>query len=223
VPDIELQDQLRREYDRRFAARQDYRYRVWTILTERFFQRYVDSTATVLELGCGWGEFINQIRAGAKYGMDLNPSSPSRLNADVEFLHQDCSQPWPLAEGSLDVVFTSNFFEHLPDKASLGRTLAESRRCLRSGGRIICLGPNIRALHGSYWDFWDHYLPLTERSLEEGLELAGFRIAECRGRFLPYTMSRERQAPLWAVSLYLKLPLLWGIVGRQFLVVAVKP
>jgi SAM-dependent methyltransferase len=223
VPDIELQDQLRRGYDRRFAARQDYRHRVWTVLTEQFFQRYVDPTAIVLELGCGWGEFINQIRAGTKYGMDLNPSSPSRLHADVAFLHQDCSQPWPLEEGSLDVVFTSNFFEHLPDKASLGRTLTEAHRCLRSGGRIICLGPNIRALHGSYWDFWDHYLPLTERSLEEGLELTGFRIAECRGRFLPYTMSRERQAPLWAVSLYLKLPLLWGIVGRQFLVVAFKP
>lgn len=223
MTDIELQDELRRGYDRRFAARQDYRYRVWTVLTRQFFQRYIDPSSTVLELGCGWGEFINQIRAAGKYAMDLNPSSPSRLNTDVTFLHQDCSQPWPTPAGSVDVVFTSNFFEHLPDKRSLGRTLAEAHRCLRPGGRIICLGPNIRALHGEYWDFWDHYLPLTERSMAEGLELAGFRILECRARFLPYTMAREGLAPLWLVPIYLKLPPLWGIFGRQFFVVASRP
>jgi SAM-dependent methyltransferase len=219
VADIEVQEQLRRGYDRRFAARQEYRHRVWTVLTGQFFQRYVEPSATVLELGCGWGEFINQIRAGRKFGMDLNPSSPAHLAAGVTFLHQDCSQRWPLEDGSLDVVFTSNFFEHLPDKTSLGRTLAEAYRCLRPGGRIVCLGPNIRALAGAYWDFWDHYLPLTEHALEEGLELTGFEIAESHARFLPYTMSRDRHRPLWMLSLYLKLPVLWAIFGRQFLVV----
>lgn len=223
MTDTELQDQLRRGYERRFAARQAYRHRVWTVLTRRFFQRYIDTRSTVLELGCGWGEFINQIRAAKKYGMDLNPSSRTRLGPEIEFLHQDCSERWPLPESSLDVVFTSNFFEHLPDKASLGRTLMEAHRCLRPGGRIICLGPNIRVLGGPYWDFWDHYLPLTERSLGEGLELTGFRLSECRPRFLPYTMARDRKAPMWMVSLYLQLPPLWALFGRQFLVVAVRP
>jgi SAM-dependent methyltransferase len=219
----EQQAELEREYERRFASRSEYRHQVWEILTRRVFQRYVPSGAAVLELGCGWGEFINEIRCGRKYGMDLNPASRRRLAGDVEFLHQDCSQPWPVAEGSLDVIFTSNFFEHLPDKASLGRTLREAYRGLRPGGRILCLGPNIRAIPGAYWDFWDHYLPLTERSLAEGLELAGFRVEESRARFLPYTMARDRNPPLWTVSLYLKLPILWPILGRQFFVVGVRP
>ncbi len=222
VPDARQQE-LERGYERRFAERADYRRHVWTILTRGFFQRYVPTGATVLELGCGWGEFINQIRAARKLGMDLNPSSRARLNPDVEFLHQDCSERWPLEDGTLDTIFTSNFFEHLPDKSSLGRTLREALRCLKQGGRLICLGPNIRFLPGAYWDFWDHYLPLTDRSLTEGLELAGFRVERCLARFLPYTMARERNPPLWTLRAYLKMPLVWPLLGKQFLVVATKP
>lgn len=219
---LEQQAELERGYARRFGDRADYRWRVWTLLTRSFFQRYIPPGGTVLELGCGWGEFINQIQAQRKYGMDLNPASRTRLAPGIEFLHQDCAERWPLDEGTLDTIFTSNFFEHLPDKSSLGRTLREAFRCLKPGGRLICLGPNIRALAGAYWDFWDHYLPLTERSLTEGLELAGFGIEECVARFLPYTMARNRNPPLWTVRVYLMLRPAWRLFGKQFLVIAVK-
>ena len=52
--------------------------------------------AMVLDLGCGWGEFINQIDARSKYGMDLNPDTREFLSDDVTFLHQDCSREWVL-------------------------------------------------------------------------------------------------------------------------------
>ena len=96
--------------------------------------------------------------------------------------------PWRLEDGSLNVVFTSNFFEHLPDKAALGRTLEEIFRCLAPNGKLIAMGPNIKHLPGKYWDFWDHHLALTETSLSEGLTNRGFEIAKCVGKFLPYTM-----------------------------------
>ncbi len=219
---LERQAELERGYERRFGRRAEYRRAVWALLTRAFFQRYVPADGSVLELGCGWGEFITQIRARRRFGIDLNPASRSHLGPGIEFFHQDCSDRWPLDDETLDTIFTSNFFEHLPDKASLSRTLREARRCLKPGGRLICLGPNIRAAPGAYWDFWDHYLPLTERSLAEGLELAGFRVDECRARFLPFTMARDRHPPLWTLALYLKLPFVWPIFGRQFLVVAAK-
>ncbi len=59
------------------------------------------------------------------------------------------------ADDSLNVVFTSNFFEHLHTKRELRETLMQARRCLRPGGGIIALGPNIRYLPGKYWDFYD--------------------------------------------------------------------
>src|SRR4030095_11669963 len=85
---------------------------------------------------------------------------------------------------------TSNFLEHLPDKDALRRTLQEALRCLKDRGRIICLGPNIRFLHGAYWDFWDHFLPLTDRSMIEILTLTGFTVERVEPRFLPYSLSQ---------------------------------
>ncbi len=215
-----LKDELQREYARRFGAAAEYRESVWRVLTASFFQRFIAPDARVLDLGCGWGQFIHHIQAGKKYGMDLNPDSRVRLRPEVEFLEQDCSQAWPLDENSLDCVFTSNFFEHLPSKDSLRSTLLQAQRCLRPGGRIICLGPNVKYLAGHYWDFWDHYLPLTELSLSEGLELCGFATERCIPRFLPYTMVRQRPVPLPLVRLFLRLPWFWWTIGRQFLVIA---
>jgi len=213
---------LSRIYAQRFAANLDYRKQVWRVLIDSFFQRYVPHNATVLDLGCGYGEFINQVHAGRKYAMDLNPDAPRYLAAAVEFIRQDCSQPWPVAEETLDMIFTSNFFEHLPDKAALGKTLDQARSALRKGGLLIAMGPNAKLVPGAYWDFWDHYIPLTESSLSEALENRGFRIHRKKPAFLPYTMAGKRPAPLALIRLYLALPMLWPLLGKQFLVAAVK-
>ncbi len=209
-------------YGQRFAATQAYRQKVWQVLTRNFFQPLLGSAGAVLDLGCGYGEFINQIAAREKYAMDLNPDAARMLAPGIRFFEQDCSQTWPLPEGILDAVFTSNFFEHLPDKATLGRTLDQARRCLKPGGRLIALGPNIKYLPGAYWDFWDHYLPLTDASLSEGLRTRGFAIESCHARFLPYKMVGGRQYPVAFVRLYLKLPLAWRFLGKQVLIVARK-
>lgn len=218
----ELKDELQREYALRFAKQAQYRDAVWKVLTADFFQRFIPRDATLLDLGCGWGEFVNNIAATKKYGMDLNPDAKTHVAGDVELLEQDCSHEWPLAAESLDCVFTSNFFEHLRTKDDLRRTVLQIYRCLRPDGRLICIGPNIRYLPGAYWDFWDHYLPLTERSLREVLELLGFQIERCVARFLPYQMSGRRPTALPLVRLYLSLPFVWPIFGKQFLIIARK-
>ncbi|MCU7374976.1 class I SAM-dependent methyltransferase [Paucibacter sp. O1-1] len=76
-----------------------------------------------------------------------------------------------LDSDSVDVVFMSNFLEHLPNKDLVLETFRETRRILCRGGKVIVLQPNIRYLPGEYWDFFDHHTPLTERSLVEGLQL----------------------------------------------------
>lgn len=213
---------LSRIYAQRFAANLNYRRRVWRVLINSFFQQYIPPNATVLDLGCGYGEFINQVKAATKYAMDLNPDAPRHLSADVEFIRQDCSQPWPVEEASLDVIFTSNFFEHLPDKNALGRTLDQTHKALHQGGRLIAIGPNIKLVPGSYWDFWDHYIPLTESSLSEALENRGFHIERKEQAFLPYTMAGKKPAPMPLIQIYLALPMLWPLIGKQFLVIAAK-
>jgi SAM-dependent methyltransferase len=213
---------LQRIYEARFQANLDYRRAVWRVLIDDFFQQFVRPTDAVLDLGCGYGEFINQVRCGQRFAMDLNPDMPRRVEAGVQTLRQDCSTDWQLPDNSLDVIFTSNFFEHLPDKAALGRTLDQARRCLKPGGRLIALGPNIKHLPGAYWDFWDHYLPLTELSLREALENRSFKLERCEAKFLPYTMAGGPRYPMFLLRAYLKLTPAWRVFGKQFLVVALK-
>ncbi len=155
--------------------------------------------------------------------MDANPDARMRLASDVEFIEQDCTQPWPIADASLDVIFSSNFFEHLETKGALQQTLGHAWRALRRGGLLIAMGPNIRYLPGSYWDFIDHHIPLSDRSIVEAMEIAGFSRRRVVDRFLPYTMSESsRPAPLSLVDLYLRLPFVWRFFGKQFLVVMEK-
>lgn len=213
-------DELRHIYDARFTANLEYRKEVWSTLVAGWFGRFFGPEDAVLDLGCGYGEFINAIGCRTKFGMDLNPDAPKFLGSGVRFLEQDCSTRWQLPDASLDVVFTSNFLEHLPDKAAVGRTLDEIRRCLKPGGRLIALGPNIKYLPGEYWDFWDHYVPLSEASLTEGLTVRRFSVEMCIGRFLPYTMSSGPRYPIALLRAYLRLPIAWRFFGKQFLVIA---
>ena len=219
---VHTPEDLQRIYDARFKNSLEYRKTVWSILVADWFARYVNPGDAVLDLGCGYGEFINQVRCGEKFAMDLNPDAPRFLNPGVRFLLQDCSARWELPDGTLDVVFTSNFFEHLPDKPALGRTLDEVGRCLRPGGRLIAMGPNVKYVPGAYWDFWDHHIALTEASLSEALRTRGFEIDVCVDRFLPYTMADGRQYPGSFLRAYLRLPFAWRFFGKQFLVVGVR-
>jgi SAM-dependent methyltransferase len=214
---------LRQIYEIRFRSKQGYRDRVWQILARSFFSQWVRPDHTILDLGAGYCQFINHISAKKKYAMDLNPDVAERASGEVTVLQQDCAALWPLPTSSLDVVFTSNFFEHLPTKSDLERTLQQTFRCLRQGGNLIAMGPNIRYLPGTYWDFFDHNLALTEKALVEVLHKVGFQMVEIHPKFLPFTMTDSREYPLILLQLYLKVRPAWHLLGKQFLVFARKP
>jgi SAM-dependent methyltransferase len=210
-------------YARRFAQNEAYRSAIWKALVDRVFQPHVAADARVLDLGCGYGEFINNVRAARRCAMDANPATRQRLAPDVEFIEQDSSLPWPIENASLDVIFTSNFFEHLATRDALRFTLEHAHGALRVGGLLIAMGPNIRYLPGAYWDFIDHHIPLSDRSMVEAMELAGFTRGRVVDRFLPYTMSEgSAQSPLFLVRLYLQMPFVWRFFGKQFLIIMKK-
>jgi len=218
-----MADPLPAQYRRRFGTDNESRQAVWRVLVESWFSRYVDGARAVLDLGCGWGHFINAVDVPHRYALDLNTDAREHLDPGVELLVQAASEPWRVPDDSLDLVFTSNFLEHLPDRDAISATLAEAFRSLRSGGRLVCLGPNIRYAGGAYWDFFDHVVPLTDRSLAEAVELAGFEVDEAIPRFLPFTMSGRARPPAALIRMYLRMPVAWRLIGRQFLVVARKP
>lgn len=195
---------------------------IWKVLVESFFQRWIGPDQTILDLGCGHGEFLNYIKCGRKIAVDVNSECASFLNSDIEFHAGSVCDLSFLPEASVDWVIASNLLEHLSGKSQVEQMLQEIRRVLKPNGQFLALGPNLRFLHGRYWDFWDHLVPITDRSLVEVLELSEFRIRECIPRFLPYTTCFNSPTNPWLVRCYLRMPIIWRILGRQFLIRAEK-
>jgi SAM-dependent methyltransferase len=136
------------------------RNRVWKVLCGSYFSAMIPKNATVLEVACGYGEFINNIQAAHKFAIDINPDSAQYLAPDVSFSRIAATDLACLGVGLMDVVFTSNFLEHLRDKTECDQVLAAVSHVLRPGGKFIIMGPNIRYAHREFWDFYDHHLPL---------------------------------------------------------------
>jgi SAM-dependent methyltransferase len=217
-------DDLQRLYRHRFdEASREAKKRLWKVLVESFFQKYATPAAAVLDLGCGFGEFLNHLRCGRRIGVDLNPEATQYLAPGIEFHAGDVCKLPMIADASVDLVFSSNLMEHLPSKEAAEQMLREARRVLKPGGQLLLMGPNLRFLPGEYWDFWDHRLPITDRSLAEVLGSLDFRVVEQHARFLPYTTRSALPQAGWLVRLYLHLPWAWGLFGRQFLLRATRP
>ncbi len=189
---------------------------LWRLLGG-WLQRFVPEDGAVLDVACDRGYFIRHIRARERWATDLRDMSAD-LGTDVKFVRSDGLR---LAEvlpaGAFDAVFTSNYLEHLAGPDAVIDQLRVFRHLLRPSGRVIVLQPNIALVGGAYWDFIDHRVALTDRSLVEAAELAGLRTERLIRRFLPYsTKGRLPRNPL-LVRAYLAFPPLWTILGKQTL------
>jgi SAM-dependent methyltransferase len=127
-----------------------------------------------------------------------------------------------IPDATLDLVFCSNFFEHLPDKPAVGRTLDDIWRTLRPAGRLMILQPNIKYLVAEYWDFFDHHVPLSHLSMVEALVAHGYAPRVVIPRFLPFTTKSALPKADLFVRAYLWCRPAWRILGRQMFIVAEK-
>ncbi|ORA46308.1 hypothetical protein BST22_22160 [Mycolicibacterium chubuense] len=67
----------------------------------------------------------------------------TNVNA-VTRLYLDATRRWPLSDGSIEYIFSDNVIEHLTLEAGR-QMLQEARRCLRPGGVIRTVTPDLRA------------------------------------------------------------------------------
>jgi SAM-dependent methyltransferase len=212
-------DELRQLYGNRFASEKVQRDDVWQVLCQQFFQRWVPTDATVLDLAAGHCEFINHIVAGRRIAVDLNPDVRERAAVGVETHILRSDELEAIEDDSIDVVFISNFFEHINREVILS-TLVEVRRVLKADGRLLVLQPNVRYCARDYWQFFDHITPVDDRALVEAFTATGFDVVKCIPRFLPSTTKSRLPSGPALVKLYLKVPLAWRILGAQAFMVA---
>lgn len=208
-------------YRLRFGDQEEFRDRMWKTLCSDYFQRFVHADSTVMEIAAGYCEFINNIVARRKIAVDINPETARRAAPGVEVVLTMSNDLSMIAADSVDVAWVSNFFEHI-DRIAIAETVREIHRCLRPGGRIMILQPNIRFAAKDYWMFFDHITAIDDRALCELLEIVGFRVTLDLPRFLPYTTKSRLPKSIALLRLYLRVPLLYRLFGGQAFIVAEK-
>jgi len=217
-------------YHRRFnSAERKVREITWKILCRDFFQALIPTNACVIDLGAGDGLFIRNIKARRKIAVDLSDHVNALSGDDIEVWQIPASEMKSHCAGEVDIVFMSNFLEHLPNKYLLLEVIADCKSILRSRGRLIIMQPNIRYVGSAYWDYIDHHIALTEYSIVEALEVNGIEIEMLIPRFFPYTVKSQigrfasGKYTEQLITLYLKFPMLWKLFGKQTLVLGKVP
>jgi SAM-dependent methyltransferase len=162
---------------------------VWAV------RRHVPAGSTVLEFGCANGSryFSRRYRT---LGLDLSAGSLARI-ADLyaTCLQVDLTRGIPLPDASIDAAISSFVWEHILPEEKPG-VLAEFRRVLRPGGRLVFLY-DVDNRHPLYRRMQDADPALFQEILidREGhagwqsaadnaasFEAAGFRLLEHRGK-----------------------------------------
>ena len=189
---------------------------VWRAIA-RYLQPWVDEHGGLLDLGAGYGEFTRAIRARERWALEENPALQAHWDPAVKPLFQSVLDPWPLGDASVSTVFASNFFEHftLDQGAAI---LAEARRTLKTGGRLIVVQPNFRLEPRRYFDDYTHKTAYSHVSFPDFLRAEGWRMTRVEPRFTPFTMKSRFPTAEWMVRLYLSLP--YRPLAGQFLAIA---
>ena len=160
---------------------------------------------TVLELGPGFCDFINAYPAERKWAIDLNADMAQFAGPDVYFQAADALTLPSIAPASIDLVFASNFLEHLPIDA-IARLMPRIVEVLRPGGRLALLQPNFRLCPRNYFDDDTHVTVFSDDSLAQLLIDYGFKIQRLEPGWLPFSM--KSRLPKWPilVRMYLSSP-----------------
>ena len=211
-----LNDVYRRRFPEVSKRQKD---QIWPVIV-RYLDRWIDPSTPVLDIACDSGYFIRNVNATERWAADLRDVRDD-LPADIHFVQAnglDLEQHLPSA--AFGTIFMSNYLEHRHGPEAVIEQLAVVRRLLRPGGRAMVLQPNIRFVGGAYWDFIDHRVALTDRSLAEAGDLAGLRQVRLIPRFLPYSTKGRLPSHRLLVRAYLNCPPAWRIIGKQTLYVA---
>ncbi len=196
-------------YESRFKFNPD-RDRVWREIV-RYHEKFIPTNSVVVDLGAGYCDFINNVKAAKKYAVDTSPETPNYKKEDVIFLQNPAWDLSSLGENSVDVVHASNLFEHFDD-SELKKVMGEIDRVLKIGGKIILMQPNYKLAYKHYFDDYTHKKVWSDVSLHDFLVAHDFKIVLAKPKFLPFSMKSDsslipRSLVPFIVRTYLHFPI----------------
>jgi SAM-dependent methyltransferase len=188
---------------------------VWRSLWKYYFSRQVRPEDCVLDLGCGYGDFINSVVARRKIGIDSWPDFPENLARDVEAIVGSVTDLGAVPDGSIDFAFASNLLEHL-SQLEVAKMLDGLKPKLRPGGSLTVLQPNWRYAAREYFDDYTHVSIWSHISLCDFMTANGWEVIEARPRFMPLTIKSSLPIYPWLIRAWLMSPI--KPIGKQMLI-----
>lgn len=201
--EVESEDKKDGYFDTRFPYDESKNV-VWDVVGDFLSKRY-GVNGTVVDVGAGYGYFLNGIDTDRKIAVDQSQYPLNRTEMDIECLVGDASN-LPLSTDYADVVMASNVLEHLPVN-EIRRSLDEFHRVLRPDGTLFVVTPNFALVPRQYFDDFTHKSALTHRSVADLLTLSGFERQDRIVRFLPFSSEGYLPVVRSLVALYLRVPL----------------
>ena len=190
---------------------------LWRSLCDFYFNRWTGQDDCVLELGAGYGHFINNVKARRRIALDLWSEMSQYLQPGVESHIGSVTDLSFLQDGTVDFAFASNLFEHI-SQDELACVLQQLETKLSTRGVLCLLQPNYRYAYREYFDDYTHVTVYSHLSMCDFLRTRDYQVLECRPRFMPLTVKSKLKISPALIWLYLRSPV--KPLGKQMLIVA---
>ena len=190
---------------------------LWRSLCDFYFNRWTGQDDCVLELGAGYGHFINNVKARRRIALDLWSEMPQYLQPGVESHIGSVTDLSFLQDGTVDFAFASNLFEHI-SQDELACVVQQLETKLSTRGVLCLLQPNYRYAYREYFDDYTHVTVYSHLSMCDFLRTRDYQVLECRPRFMPLTVKSKLKISPALIWLYLRSPV--KPLGKQMLIVA---
>lgn len=224
----------------------------YDVLDERAYRRILDVLGQRLQprpgmrcidLGCGTGAFTRRLQEfGLQLnGLDISPRSieRARKSVDATFVVGDICDT-RLESSDYDIAVMSGVLHHLTRPEARLRSLRETHRLLKPGGRFFSYDPNgwspsmflyrdPRSPLYSSAGKTDNEMLLTKRQLAAELRAAGFERVEVTGlsgisyRYVEGALAR-RLLPIYnrVYENVMRLPILQNLMGTFLIATGVR-
>lgn len=211
-------DSARTYFDSRLKF-DDKRRVLWSALWDFSLSRVMKDCRSILELGAGWCDFINNATSERRIALDLWSGVVDAAAPGVETHVGSAEDLGFLEDASIDAVFASNLVEHLTHE-QFDTILSEASRVLAPGGKVVLVQPNYRLAYKRYFDDFTHVSMWSEVSLADFLTSRGWTVLRAQARFMPLSVKSRFPVSRFLIRCYLASP--FKPLAGQMLIVARK-
>lgn len=153
--------------------------------------------ARLIDVGCGFGEILRDVKTSFRYGLDANQQALNKAKdlseADGPIFVLGTVDQIPFSTGEFDAAICSEVLEHVEDPSLV---IAELKRVVKPGGYICISVPNEwittigRAVTGKKpWKSPAHKRVFTPRKIKRLFPLPLLRMVNVPVNFLPFAVS----------------------------------